>query len=79
MGLVDHLHLLLGIAVLGEIVDMRNDVLVNRIREFGSILTPDCPASLGFHLGHCPVAGAGHALISGNDNTLDAVFPVERR
>ena len=78
MGLIDHLHLLLGIAVLGEVINMRNDVLVDRIRELGCILTPLGSAALGFHLGHGPVAGSGHALVCGNHDSLDAISLVER-
>ena len=50
MSLVDHLHLLLGVAVLKEIVDVRNDVLVNRIVVEGRILSPFAAAPLSHHL-----------------------------
>ena len=52
MCLVDHLHFLLCIACLEERVDMREDVLVDRVRINSRILTPLSACTLGCHLVH---------------------------
>ena len=74
VGLVDHLHLLLGVAVLKEIINMGNDILVNRIVVEGRIFTPLPSIPLSLHLVHGRGAGTGDALISRNDNPLDRVL-----
>ena len=78
MSLIHHLHLLLGVAVLGKIINMRNYVLVDRIRELSCIFAPLGTATLRLHLRHCLVSGAGHALICRNHHPLDAVGLVQR-
>ena len=77
MGLVDHLHLLLGVAVIKEIINMGNDILVNRIVVEGGILSPFAPIPLSHHLVDSWSPGTGDGLISRDDDPLDGVLLVE--
>ena len=77
VGLVDHLHLLLGVTVLEEIVDVGDHVLVDGIVVEGGIFTPNASVPLGLHLVHGGGAGTGHGLIGGHHNPLYHILPVE--
>ena len=79
VGLVDHLHLLLGVAVLKEIINMGNDILVNRIVVEGGILSPFAPIPFRHHLVDSGSPGAGDALIRGDHDPLDGILLMEGR
>ncbi len=78
MRLVHHLHLLLRVTVLKEIVNVRNDVLVNRIREFCRIFAPLGAVPFGFHLCDSLVARSRNTLICRDYDSLYMIFLMKR-
>ena len=78
MSFIDHLHLLLGVAVFGKIVDMGDDVFIDRVREFCSVSAPFSAGTLGLHLGHSLVARTRNTLICRYYHPLDSVRLVKR-
>src|SRR5690554_7454243 len=71
LGFIDHLHFLLGIAVLHEDVDMGKNVQVDLIWIYHFAFYA---ISLIHHLVNSRLSRSGHRLVDRYHNSLDAVF-----
>ena len=78
VGLVDHLHLLLGVAVIEERIDVREYVLVYRIWIYCRIFAPFPSFAFSFHLVYGLVSRPCHGLVGRHDYSFDTVCLVQR-
>ena len=78
VGLVHHLHFLLGVAIVLENVDMREDIHIYRARIDSRIFTPLAACSFRIHLIQSLVACAGYGLVGGHHDSLDLIAVVKR-
>ena len=78
--LVEHLHFLLGVAVVGEDVDLRNHIvgeLIGELVDRNGFALNDLPVLL-LKFGHGLRAGAGGRLVAGHMHAAYVREPVDR-
>ena len=80
LGLVVHLHLLLGVAVVGEDVDLRDDIECQLVSELLDcrFLTGEHLAVLLVELGHRGGSGTARSLIAGDVDPFDVADVLQR-